>query len=426
MKTTETIKSLLFAGVVSLTLASCGGGGGGGGGSEAPSDSNNSASDNNFQQETAYAPESLSDGMTFIMTASRDGKVTRFIIDSPTNFRNDAGQTASMTYTRKDDNTAEIDYSYNDSSWVKLSYSFVFTSATGGDYYGPGGSKLGTFTFVCNSGSVNGGSSSNDNTDYPDDNSDNSSDLVGNAPDSLNGYYISFSNTINGISKIGFSGNTVSITPANEVGTYSYERTEGNQGILSLSFSNSRYSGDNIKLSFPSSSSVMFEGKLGSSSYTLSGSFLKGDVTVDENPDDSSDSDADDNLTNDEEEDDTGNAPAVMDDGVICLRQDGTGGFDFSLDSSGSMKVTHYFSNQFWQVLTPDVSYTYTKTGNNTGVLKATHKYITRVNTETKQYYTETETFTYDIVFSSRSYREATGRVTCLETGERYEFRWVY
>ena len=90
------------------------------------------------------------------------------------------------------------------------------------------------------------------------------------------------------------------------------------------------------------------------------------------------------------------------------------------------MKVTHYFSNEFWQILTPDGSYTYTKTGENTGVLNTTHKYITRVDLENKKYYTYTSSFTYEIKFTSRSSKEATGTVTCPENGEQYDFRWVY
>ena len=166
MKTTQIIKRLLIVSAVSLTLASCGGGGGG----ESSSGSNNNSTDNSVQQETFSAPERLSSGMEFTMTSTETGKISKFIITSPTGFVDESGASASMEYTKTGDKTCSISYKYDSSPMVTLGRKFVFTSATGGDYY-HGDKKVGTFTFVSNSGNdssadgeSNDGTSSEDST----------------------------------------------------------------------------------------------------------------------------------------------------------------------------------------------------------------------------------------------------------------------
>lgn len=166
MKTTQIIKRLLLVGAVSLTLASCGGGGGGGGGeTSSGSNNNNNSTDNTVQQETYSAPERLSSGMEFTMTSAETGKVSKFIITSPTSFVDGNGASASMEYTRTGDKTCSISYKYDSSPMVSFGRKFVFTSATGGDYYHDD-KKIGTFTFVTNS---NNDSSSDDNYDNETD-----------------------------------------------------------------------------------------------------------------------------------------------------------------------------------------------------------------------------------------------------------------
>ncbi len=163
MKITQKIKQLLLGGIVALTLASCGGGGGGGGG-EAPSGSsnNNNSTDNTVQQETFSAPERLSSGMEFTMTAAETGKVSKFIITSPTGFVDESGASASMEYTRTGDKTCSISYKYDSSPMVTFGRKFVFTSATGGDYYHDD-KKIGTFTFVSKSSNDSSSGDNNDN-----------------------------------------------------------------------------------------------------------------------------------------------------------------------------------------------------------------------------------------------------------------------
>lgn len=161
MKTTQNIKQLLLGGIVALTLASCGGGGGGGGGesSSGSNNNNNNSTDNTVQQETYSAPERLSSGMEFTMTSAETGKVSKFIITSPSSFVDGNGASASMEYIRTGDKTCSISYKYDSSPMVSFGRKFVFTSATGGDYYHDD-KKMGTFTFVTKS---NNDSSSDDN-----------------------------------------------------------------------------------------------------------------------------------------------------------------------------------------------------------------------------------------------------------------------
>ena len=271
------------------------------------------------------------------------------------------------------------------------------------------------------SGSSSSGSSSSGSSSSGSSSSGSSSTIViGNAPTSLDGYYIYFNSTINNISKIGFTAKTVNIQPANITGTYSYTKSGASEGKLSISCSESRYSGNNITLTFPTSGNVVFSGKLGNSTYTLSGFIAKGSVPGSTNDNSSSgNTSGDDDIS-------SGYAPSAINDGSIVLQQNGKYVFRFNLDSTGGMSVTHYFSDEFWSQLTPDGSYTYTKTGDNTGKLKATHKYITRLDLENKKYYTSTSTFTYVITFISRSDKSASGTVTCQENGEKYDFKWSY
>lgn len=167
MKATQIIKQLVLVSAVSIALSSCGGGGGGGGGkSSSGSSNNNNSADNTVQQETFAAPEQLSSGMEFTMTSIETGKISKFVITSPTRFVNENGQSASMEYTRTGDKTCSISYKYDDSPMVTFERKFVFTSATGGDYY-HGDKKMGSFTFVANSN--NNSSSDDNNNNEPDE-----------------------------------------------------------------------------------------------------------------------------------------------------------------------------------------------------------------------------------------------------------------
>ena len=149
-------------------------------------------------------------------------------------------------------------------------FSLNFTSPNGG-YVGDDYST--TFTFTrgnAGNSSANGSSSG-------------SSTVSGYAPQSLDGYYIAFNNTVNGIQKIGFSGNTVTISPANVSGTYSYTRSgsNGNEGSVTLNCSGTNYDSNGaMTLTFNSASSVTLKGKINGSTYTLTGSFAKGKVQI--------------------------------------------------------------------------------------------------------------------------------------------------
>lgn len=170
------LKQSALIGLIAVSLSACGGGGGGGESSSGSSNNNNST-DNTVQQETFSAPERLSSGMEFTMTSTETGKVSKFIITSPTGFADETGANASMEYTKTGDKTCSISYKYDSSPFVTLARKFVFTSATGGDYY-HGDKKMGTFTFASSSGN----DSSSDGESNDDTTADDSTQLV---PESL-------------------------------------------------------------------------------------------------------------------------------------------------------------------------------------------------------------------------------------------------
>lgn len=167
MKTKQTLKNLLFSGIISLTLASCGGGGGGGGGSSSGNGGHNGNNSSN-NQAMVLAPETLTGGMTFEMTPYDGDEPETFSITSPTTFNDEGGYEYSMTYVQKSDKIGEISYTY--SGVVTYGRTFVFTGVNQGEYYmGTSASPAGTFKLTGytpepgeNGGDINSGSSDND------------------------------------------------------------------------------------------------------------------------------------------------------------------------------------------------------------------------------------------------------------------------
>lgn len=456
------IRKFSLIGALSLTFVACGGGGGGGGGSDTSDDSytsDSSAGNTNNTDVSASSPSGLSVGQKVSLSISGTAVANTSATFSYTvaSLSNTAGTNGKLTdgstfeYKKTGSNTAEFKYyaaGWSGSAMTSLS-SFVYTLQFSGNlsgnitryyaYTSASGADIkynvGTFRITgsttsggsstssgspSSSSSSSGSSSSGSSSSGSSSSGSSSTIVIGNAPTSLDGYYIYFNSTINNISKIGFTGKTVNIQPANITGTYSYTKSGASEGKLSISCSESRYSGNNITLTFPTSGNVVFSGKLGNSTYTLSGFIAKGSVPGSTNDNSSSgNTSGDDDIS-------SGYAPSAINDGSIVLQQNGKYVFRFNLDSTGGMSVTHYFSDEFWRQLTPDGSYTYTKTGDNTGKLKATHKYITRLDLENEKYYTSTSTFTYVITFISHSDKSASGTVTCQENGEKYDFKWSY
>ena len=257
MKTRKYIK-LLATTVIALALCACGGGGGGGG----ESDGNHSG---HQSTEQAFAPTSLSAGD--ILTLTYPGEEVRIkILTSTTLSIGDA--TVPYTYKYLSANSARI--TINDDG-EEIDLQLNYSSPTRGN--GDDGEDPFTFTLT----RANTGNSANAGT------SSGSSTVSGYAPTTLNGYYIAFNSTVNGIQKIGFSGNTVTISPANVSGTYSYTRSgsNGNEGSVTLNCSGSNYdSNGTMTLTFHSAGSVTLKGKINGSTYTLTGSFAKGKVEI--------------------------------------------------------------------------------------------------------------------------------------------------
>ena len=128
MKTTRTIKNLLFAGVISLSLASCGGGGGGG---SSTGSSSSSGSGSNTQGTVNNAPETLTAGMEFHFTnADNDYKLR--ITDSSSAYHEDWGD-VSYTYSPSGANTGTItvDVNFGEYSW-KETFILTFKDWTSG------------------------------------------------------------------------------------------------------------------------------------------------------------------------------------------------------------------------------------------------------------------------------------------------------
>ncbi|MBR1981222.1 MAG: hypothetical protein IKA23_00550, partial [Akkermansia sp.] len=224
MKTkTNKLINLLATSIIGLTLCACGGGGGGGGGGGSETDGSNSE---HPSTEQTLAPVSLSSGDTFIISSS-DTESLKLKIQTQTWLYVDDTYNMSYRYEYISANSARL---YVTVEGEEGYFSLNFTSPNGG-YVGDDYSAPFTFTRANTGNSANGGTSSGSST------------VSGYAPQSLDGYYIAFNSTVNGIQKIGFSGNTVTISPANVSGTYSYTRSgsNGNEGSVTLNCSGSNY-----------------------------------------------------------------------------------------------------------------------------------------------------------------------------------------
>lgn len=418
------------------TGASGSGSGGMDGGSSSGDSSSNSGTDDDGPDtpfQTEYAPYSLegyyldwgSDGgfdKPFVKIGFEGNKAI-FVRPEMLNMSNIIGD---YKYTREGANSGSLSITFppsqsiyaalfGTSEAVKLSFSANEKVMLSG--------KIGTQSFsgrtiYLKRGSV--GSSDNsvtdDNSDHDDSDNDNDEPTSVTAPRSLDGHYISFSNSINGISKIGFSGNKVSISPANIVGTFNYTRSENNEGVLSMSFSDSRYSGEDIRLTFSDPYTVVFHGKLGSSTFTLAGKFYEGKVEVDEPADDNSDDNSDDS-------DDTSHlAPTSLSNQKLSIISMSESVFDYTFDNAGGVIVKHRFDDKLNKTLSPAGTYTYTRTGPYRATLTTTHKYIVSADHEEKTYTTRTDTFVYNLFFSTLT--KGVGTATETEVmNQQYGFK---
>ncbi|MBR2313671.1 MAG: hypothetical protein IKA55_02330 [Akkermansia sp.] len=332
MKTkTNKLINLLATSIIGLTLCACGGGGGGGGGGGSETDGSNSE---HPSTEQTLAPVSLSSGDTFIISSS-DTESLKLKIQTQTWLYVDDTYNMSYRYEYISANSARL---YVTVEGEEGYFSLNFTSPNGG-YVGDDYSAPFTFTRANTGNSANGGTSSGSST------------VSGYAPQSLDGYYIAFNSTVNGIQKIGFSGNTVTISPANVSGTYSYTRSgsNGNEGSVTLNCSGSNYDSNGaMTLTFHSASSVTLKGKINSNTYTLTGSFAKGKVQISGGSSGGSTA--------------TGTAPSSM--SGMEIRSSTTGEFLRFVNGSkveqGQLGTTTAWGSG---------TYTYSKTSNTTGIL---------------------------------------------------------
>lgn len=118
-------------------------------------------------------------------------------------------------------------------------------------------------------------------------------------------------------------------------------------------------------------------------------------------------------------------ASEAMKGGVVTLKLAGRSVFSYILDH-GSVNVTHFYSNEFWQPLSPSGSYTYTKTSDTTGTLTANHKIITGLNEVNKQYTTTQTSRNYKLTFTHFSSGYRKGTAYCSTDGKTYDFEWKY
>ena len=246
MKTTRTIKNLLFAGVVSLTLASCGGGGGGGGGgAEVSSGSSSSSGQGNY---AGNAPESLSQGMTFEFSNGVSPHIVSLHIDSSSSCRYETSYktyNTSYTYRLTSPNTAELvipvvdEYSGTSSDDV---FKLTFTDWTKGNGEWIVADAADSVTFTVSGRSPrpsqsesDNGSSGDSSADAPTVGDNNNSDseqedaVVDYAPESKAGIKsIEFG-------PYSFSSSSVYHDNVGASGSYSYKKTGVNTASISVS-----------------------------------------------------------------------------------------------------------------------------------------------------------------------------------------------
>lgn len=204
MKTSCLIRTILLAGYISLTLASCGGGGGGGGGES--SSSGNDSTTNTPNTQKGYAPYNLS-GCT--MTYNHDGRPYTFEFDSSGKVNGKAqlvdtviNYTGTYTYSRSSDGqnatlvlnttsgktssgiektqTFDIELSFSSSTQATALVSYTTTDSVNGNGFHENEDVYSVTATFSGAGVQDNGSSDGESND--DTSSDDSSQLT---PDTL-------------------------------------------------------------------------------------------------------------------------------------------------------------------------------------------------------------------------------------------------
>ena len=118
-------------------------------------------------------------------------------------------------------------------------------------------------------------------------------------------------------------------------------------------------------------------------------------------------------------------APDAMNGGLLSIKHNGSLEFYYSL-KNGAVNVTHFYSSTFFQSLTPDGTYSYTKTSDTTGTLTANHKIITNLDEVNKKYTTAQTSRNYKLTFTHFSSGYRKGTAYCSTNGKTYDFEWKY